>query len=59
MLKCLSFLTNPWYYVDSPKYKALLDYHINITLTKKTKHWPMNHENEVRADEPCQADMYS
>ena len=22
--------------------------HINLTLTKKTKHWPMNHENEVK-----------
>ena len=28
--------------------KLYYNCHINLTLTKKTKHWPMNHENEVK-----------
>ena len=46
-LKCPVFFIKHWYYVDSPKYKALLQLshkklyyncHIKLTFTKKNKH---------------------
>ena len=47
MLKYPAFFTNHWYYIDSPKYKSLLQLSHQLNLPR-TKHWPMNHKNEVK-----------
>ena len=48
-LKCLTFFTYHWYYVDSPKYKALLQLSHKLNINQENlKHWSMNHENEVK-----------
>ena len=35
MLKCHAFFTNHWYYVNSPKYKALLQFKHKLNINQE------------------------